>query len=278
MSNTTNSSLIKLYNLEGEFDETLRQYKQAYLNYFSLLQNSNSKYTSVQNTDFLGIDLGAVQNTSVNECQALCSTNPSCYGFTYDTKNNTCYPKKKTNQIQTTTRNGVDFYIKNQDFQTKMNKIISLNSKLISINQKIKDQINSIQPTVIQLNSENTKKLNDATTIYNELIDEKNKIEKMKQENTTVNTESVFSENNFQHQIAQYFFWTLLSIIILLLTLKAVIFPNIISNPLKILFWIFLSFFIFISILYAYLPTGFLILCVILAYISLGFMGILPLP
>lgn len=278
MSNTTNSSLIKLYNLEGEFDETLRQYKQAYLNYFSLLQHSNPQYTSVQNTDFVGNDLGAVQNTSANDCEALCSTNPACYGFTYDTKNNTCYPKKKTNQHETITRDGVDLYIKNQNFQTKMDKIISLNSKLIIINQQIIDEINSIQLTVINLNSENTKKLEQATIIYTELIDEKNKIEKMKQENITIDTESEFSENNLQHQRAQYIFWILLSLIIFIITLKLVIFPDSTLNPLKFLFWIFVAAFIFISVLYAYLPSGFLILCVILAYISLGFMGIFPLP
>ena len=37
----TNSSLLELYNLEGEFDNTLLQYKKEYANYINLLNNSN---------------------------------------------------------------------------------------------------------------------------------------------------------------------------------------------------------------------------------------------
>ena len=32
----TNSSLLELYNLEGEFDNTLLQYKKEYANYINL--------------------------------------------------------------------------------------------------------------------------------------------------------------------------------------------------------------------------------------------------
>uniref|UniRef100_A0A6C0LE08 Uncharacterized protein n=1 Tax=viral metagenome TaxID=1070528 RepID=A0A6C0LE08_9ZZZZ len=36
------SNSLELYNLEGDFDETLRQYKQAYVNYIEILKNSKS--------------------------------------------------------------------------------------------------------------------------------------------------------------------------------------------------------------------------------------------
>ena len=38
----TNSSLLQLYNFEGEFDNALLQYKKEYSNYIILLNNSNA--------------------------------------------------------------------------------------------------------------------------------------------------------------------------------------------------------------------------------------------
>jgi hypothetical protein len=55
----SNSSLLQLYNLEGEFDEILRQYNKEYANYVVLLKNityptsSQEVKTSIDNLDLL---------------------------------------------------------------------------------------------------------------------------------------------------------------------------------------------------------------------------------
>ena len=234
----------------------------------------------MQHTDSSGNDLGAtIQNVTKDNCEALCSTNPSCYGFTYNTINTppTCQ-LKKSNMMESNSFDGVNLYVKNNNLLVNITNIEALNSKLIVLNQKIIEQLKDIQPNAIVLDSENKKKLIQAETVYNELLDEKNKIEKMKIEDRSINTESVFSKNNLNHQYAQYIFWIILVLLILLITFKTLLFPDSAADPLKFFFWVFISIFLFISTLYSYLPTGFLILCVIVSYICLGFTGILPLP
>ena len=111
------SNIIDLYSLEGEFDETLRQYKQAYVNYIAILKKtkskSNSEYIILDNTDSSGNNIYSFRNTSKNTCQAICSANSSCYGFV-STSNNLCFMKNnsalKTQDVQNST-----FYIKNKN-------------------------------------------------------------------------------------------------------------------------------------------------------------------
>ena len=110
------SNSIELYNLEGEFDETLRQYKQAYLNYISILQNPNSnpnnEYIILDNTDSSGNTINSIQNTTENNCEDLCSANSACYGFVFDAKN-TCSIKNNS-ALKTETVQDSKFYIKNK--------------------------------------------------------------------------------------------------------------------------------------------------------------------
>lgn len=276
---STNSSLIKLYNLEADFDETLRQYKQSYLNYISVLQSQPPKYSIIKNTDFSGNNLAQGQNLSPEICEGNCDITSKCYGFSYDTRNNAniCYAKS-SEMSPTTSVNGVDLYVKNTDLEKSILIVESLNSKLIVINQQIIDQLNAIQPNIESIGSENKKKLEEALTIYEELLGEKNKIEKLKNEQQTVSIENSFSEKSLSHQYAQYIFWIILFCIIFLITMKFVLFPGSAINPLRFFFWLFVSAFLFVSVLFLYLPSGFMIFCTILAYLSLGFLGILPLP
>lgn len=276
---STNSSLMKLYNLEGDFDETLRQYKQAYLNYISVLQSQKPKYSIIKNTDFPGNNLVQCQKLSPEICEGNCDITSKCFGFSYDTRNNAniCYAKS-SEMSPTTPVNGVDLYVKNIDLEKSILVVESLNSKLIVINQKIIDQLNEIQPNVDSIGSENKKKLEEAVTIYESLLVEKIKIEKLKNEQQTVSIENSFSQKNFTHQYSQYIFWIILFCIMFLITMKFVLFPTSEINPSRFFFWLFISSFLFVSILFLYIPSGFMIFCTILAYLSLGFLGILPLP
>jgi len=273
---STNSSLMKLYNLEGDFDETLRQYKQAYLNYISVLQSQKPKYSIIKNTDFPGNNLVQGQNLSPEICEANCDITSKCFGFSYDSQN-ICYAKS-SEMSPTKPVNGVDLYVKNRDLEKSILTIEYLNSKLIVLNQKIIDQLNAIQPNIDSIGSENKKKLEEALTIYESLLVEKNKIENLKNEQQTVSIENSFSEKSLTHQYAQYIFWIILFCIMFLITMKFVLFPGSAINPLRFFFWLFVSSFLFVSVLFLYLPSGFMIFCTILAYLSLGFIGILPLP
>jgi len=208
------SNSLELYNLEGEFNETLRQYKQAYLNYISVLQNqnSNSQYIILDNTDSSGNTINSIQNTSENNCEILCSANSECYGFVFDAKN-TCYIKNNS-AFQTQTVQDSKFYIKNKNIKTN---IIIYNEKLIRLNQQIIQLLNSTQTEVVSVQNENKTKLLEAKKIYIELLKEKTKIQQITDENLTTDTVKNFFETYFQYQYAQYLFWFFLLVIIFLI-------------------------------------------------------------
>ena len=267
------SNIIELYNLEGEFDETFRQYKQSYGNYISTLKNPNSQYTILDNTDSSRNNINSIQNSSVNNCEAVCSANSACYGFAFDS-NNMCFIKNNS-AFKTQTVEGSEFYIKNKNIQSN---IVIYNEKLIILNQKIIKLLKSMQPDVNSLHNENKSKLVQAKKMSAELLQERKKIQDITDENLTITTGNNFFETYFQYQYAQYLFWCFLLIIVLLIILKSVFSPDVESNPVQFIGWSLLFAFIVITSLYSYVPAGFLILCLIIAYICLGFLKIVPIP
>ena len=201
----TNSSLLELYNLEGEFDNTLLQYKKEYANYINLLNNSN--------------------------------------------------------------------HYSRSEIKTAIQTLHSINEKLISINKKITTQLGSIKQVTDEPN-----KMENLTSIYRDLLFEKEKIRKMQAGSETINMENASQSKNVDHQYAQYLFWTIVAVVISFLTCRLLFFPAIPLNSKKFYFWVIVSSLFFVSALYSYMPTGFLILCMIIVYIALGFMKVLPMP
>ena len=86
-NNNYNSSLI---GNVGYIDENSVLYSYPESN----LQLS-SNYTVYTNYDSPGNDIknSSVSGSTINNCESICSTNSDCYGFTFDTSNNICYPK-----------------------------------------------------------------------------------------------------------------------------------------------------------------------------------------
>ena len=201
----TNSSLLQLYNFEGEFDNALLQYKKEYANYIILLNNSNADSRS--------------------------------------------------------------------EIKDVIPKLKSLNEKLISINKNIITQLGTIK-----LATDEPNKMGNLTRIHRDLAFEKEKIRKMQMESETINMEKVSLSKNVNHQYAQYLFWTIVAVVISFLTCRLLFFPTIPLNTKKFYFWVIVSSLLFVSALYSYTPTGFLILCMIIVYIALGFMKVLPMP
>jgi hypothetical protein len=71
-------------------DEILSEYPKSMTTY-----KKTDDYTVMHNFDSPGNDLGAIADTTVNDCKIACDANENCYGFSFDKRNNsnTCYPK-----------------------------------------------------------------------------------------------------------------------------------------------------------------------------------------
>jgi hypothetical protein len=293
----TNSAIITLYNLEGEFENLLRQYKQAYLNYIALLSKSapTAKVYSLLNLNHnVKTYCTGNKNTIVQpgtmltppQCEALCSASPNCGG--YDLSKVDSSGKYKCNLYKpgvtavqgTKTSYGCYQQVLSPDsnLATTIAYIGSLNTKLISINRLIKTQLDTIQPNSESLTAENQQKLFMVAEKYAQLLIEKNNIDDMKLEVQTIKQENNVQTKNVTHQYSKYIFWLILFCIIIFLTVKLLIFPDFPFNMSKFFFWVIIFSFLFVSMLYLYLPAGFLIACSIAAYIGLTLIGILPSP
>ena len=57
----------------------------------------STSYKNYSNYDSAGNDLSGAsfENATVDACTTACNDSSDCYGFTYDTQNNICYPKTK---------------------------------------------------------------------------------------------------------------------------------------------------------------------------------------
>ena len=293
----TNSSIITLYNLEGEFENLLRQYKQAYLNYIALLSKSapTAKVYSLLNlnhnvkTYCTGNKNTIVQPSTIvtpQQCEALCSASPNCGGYDLSSVDSTgkykcnLYNPGVTAVKGTETSYGCYQQVLSPDsnLATTVDYIGSLNTKLIAINQLIKTQLDTIQPNSESLTRESQQKLFMVAEKYAQLLIEKNNIDDMKLEVQTIKQENNVQTQNVTHQYAQYIFWFILFCIIVFLTTKLLVFPDLPFNMSKFFFWVIIYSLLFVSMLYLYLPEGFLIACSIGAYIALTLIGILPSP
>lgn len=294
---TTNSSFIILINLEGKFDMLLRQYKQAYLNYIALLSNSTPtqtvynllKLNNSVNTYCSGNKNTILQpSTTVTapQCEALCSASENCGGYDLSNGNSAgnfiCHLYQTgVSAVQGTDLNyGCYQQILSPDsnLATTIQYLDSLNTQLIDINQQIKNKLETIQPNAESLTTENQEKLITVIQQYIQLLEEKTNIDKMQKEYQTINIENNNQIINVKHQYAQYIFWVILFCIIAFLSIKFLIFPDIPFNMSKFFFWVIIFSLLFVSILYLYLPSGFLIMCSIMAYIVLTYVEILPSP
>ncbi|MEP1495538.1 PAN/Apple domain-containing protein, partial [Pseudophaeobacter sp.] len=52
------------------------------------------RYQGFMDTDYYGSDLQALFDTDLASCQAACSAQDSCAGFSYNSRSNACFPKQ----------------------------------------------------------------------------------------------------------------------------------------------------------------------------------------
>ena len=71
-------------------DKNLSEYPNS-----MMTPKKTDDYQRIRNFDSAGNDIGAIADTTVEECKIACNANNNCNGFAFDKRNgiNTCYPK-----------------------------------------------------------------------------------------------------------------------------------------------------------------------------------------
>lgn len=177
------TQILDLELLIKEYDNTIKQYNQAQLNYYDFIKNKPKM--SIDNK-FLRTPYGVytsekqINVTKVkyyNECRALCAKTKNCTGATYNNGNKMCSLQSGQGRV-IGSKNGQNYAIVYKEIEM-MNTIKSLNQKLTNINNKILAKIKSSRPT---LNKDTTNRSNKDKQLlknYNNLTRERMKIDKL---------------------------------------------------------------------------------------------------
>jgi len=210
------SDMMKLDILDKEFILLLDQYQQISKDYFSL---NNSQMVSLQGREIIGGNLISFQNSnSVDSCQALCSIHSNCAGANYDTQTDMCV--LKSGNIDLTNKNDTSHYA---IVSQKMNLLIQLKN----INEKLYNTLNRSAILVKQLNTNTSTQTNQVSMEteklnikYNLLQKNKIELEKLIEENNSLDNEYKVSTLMVNQSNLSYFFWSIGALILIIFAIR----------------------------------------------------------
>ena len=216
-----NSNLLQLETLELEFQNTLTQYQTAYANYISALNNSTSatpNYITLPGKAFWGTaSISNQQEPTAIQCQALCSTNASCSGATYNSTTTNCSLRSGINTINTglETDNAIvpelTLYISNLQM---------LNQTLMNINDKINSTINNIEPVAQKEQELTQQKRKELKKTYDYLMQERRNIDNMLRNNYSINQQIQNNSLQVAQSDIQYIMWTFIALISIVIVIR----------------------------------------------------------
>jgi hypothetical protein len=215
-NNNIKSNIIDLEILQQKYSNVLNDYKQSVNDYVNYLNNKSNKFTSITGQAYLGTNtLSQINNTSLNECSALCSSNSKCSGATF--KSNTCI--LKTGDSTTILASDDTYAIIPEEKHLLLN-MEDLNQQLININKQITDKIILIEPDYDNKINKGKNNTLEIINRYKTLMLEREQISKMLNDYTTLS----YTENQNEVKITQnyyvYLLYCILTIVLIFLLSK----------------------------------------------------------
>ena len=179
---------------------------------------NNVPMTSVKGTAFLGTSpLSQSTLKTVGECEALCSTTAGCSGATYNETSTICSLRKGNGDIMT--GSSADYSIVPKSLS--LLKIVqNINDKLTQVNEKIQK---ISQPIETQFNAEAQQRSTSNTNLidqYNNLVEERDKIQKMLNEYQTLDEQQVEGNIHISQNYYSFILLMFLAILVIFLLYK----------------------------------------------------------
>jgi len=218
------SNIMKMENLEKEFDNTMTLYKQAYLDYIDSLKGINDGTKTIPNSmiNFEG-NVNVEYVATLHECSAICSGNPNCSGLSFNKVDNYCY--LTTNRPVTYNSYGSNYPVTTVIMPVssgeRASNLASLNQKLMDLNK----QIMSVTITPEGDYIENQKTTQTALlTIYKDLENERKKIAELSRDYN--HTDNEYKDNSIYvaQKSSMNTLWLFITVFVLMTTVKVVIF------------------------------------------------------
>ncbi len=211
-----NSNSIDLENLQKRYSNSLIEYKQSVTDYINYLNNNNNNksFVDIKGQSYLGSGtLQQIDNTNLNNCKALCSSNKTCSGATF--KSNSCILKTGDSNIISSSNDSYAIIPEGKKMLMVMEK---LNNELMNLNKEITSKLNILEPYLEDNINKRNDNSNDLIESYNKLLNEReNIIELLNDYKTLDNTQNEneikVTQNYYLYII--YFILTIISIVFL---------------------------------------------------------------
>jgi chromosome segregation ATPase len=223
------SALINIETLQKEYEVILQQYQEAVKNYISTLEtsgtettttgtNSNNKFVALKGKTWWGANkLNEGNVDTQEECEAMCAESKDCSGATFNPVKRYCWARKGDGTI---TVGEPDDYALVPKQRQALTIIKQLNEKLLSINEQISSTINNINPEIQKQMTELNKKRQELNDSYDSLLGQKANIETQLNEYYSIQEENDNQIIYVTQQEAKMKFWTIITVVILLITMK----------------------------------------------------------
>ena len=273
-STSINSAMLQLQTLQLQFVNVLAQYKQAYATYISDLQSTPSFVVIPGKTFWGSSSVIQSSSTSTSNCTALCSANPKCSGATFNSSTQLCSLRGGTGMVGPGT--SVESAIitqTNADAET----VQALNLQLTSLNEEMNTLLMSTETTLGQETISKNIQKEQLASIYSSLVSERQKIAKMNQDYQ--NTTQQYNDNSLITNTANtyYLIWTLITIIIVLITVKYLFFPAIKPPIIKTGFWLVIGCLFVVLTSNMQMQTAYGLWLLLIAILILMYFKLLPL-
>lgn len=218
-NNSITSETLDLELLQQKYNNTFIKYKQSvtdYVNYLNNQHDLDKKMVSVKGQSFIGLNtLSQINNTTLNECKAMCSTNQKCSGATF--KSNTCILKTGDTNIILASN---DTYAIIPEGKQILLNMEDLNQQLIDINKQITEKNNKIKPIYNKIVDDSKNKTIDIINNYKNLLIERQNIIKLLDEYQDLDDTSKEYEIKITQNYYIYILYCILTIFIIFLLYK----------------------------------------------------------
>jgi len=204
----------QLESLSNEFNILLNEYQDTYKNYINAINTDNKNLKTIPDFSFVGTNTNTLNNSSLSNCQELCSSDLNCYGGTFNNISMSCILSNSPGTIVNTPQSTAIV----QEAIFYSHKLQELNSKLTDINKQImninNNKYNAIQ---IQKQEQTEKQYKALNHNYEILTNERKEIERIIREHETLNT--AYNDGDISVTSNYFVYVSLLIITILLIFL-----------------------------------------------------------
>jgi len=271
-----NSDVLQLQRLNEQYTTKLTEYKSAFASYVTTMKsqtNANS-FVVLPGKTFMGTaSLSDNRNSTTEQCKALCSSNKSCTGATFNNISKVCKLRKGDGAISSGASSDIAIVTKSKQQLDNLDKInsqlISLNNQMITISKRIKPSVSKNEST-LSTNNTNLMKNNES------LLKEQVKIKNMLDQFNDIDQSYINQSLNADQKNARYYLWLIIMIVFLILTMKFIFFPDARGNIVSIILWTIIIICIILATIHLNNPSAYSIWVVLIALVLMMKAKLIP--